>query len=96
MRCLDALLPSIADSFGRSIGSAGGAVAAYSLSYSLVQLVYGPLGDRFGAYRVGTAAACPSALAAAACGLATSLEGLVALRFAAGAVAAAIGPLTLA
>ena len=49
-----------------------------------------------GAYRLIAGAACVSALAAIACAFATSLTGLVALRFVAGAGAAAIGPLTLA
>ncbi len=96
MRCLDALLPTLASGFGRSVGSVGGAVSAYALSYSACQFFYGPLGDRVGAYRVVTCAACLSALAAAACALAPSFAGLVALRFVAGAIAAAIGPLTLA
>lgn len=96
MRCLDALLPALAADFGRSVGSAGSAVSAYALSYSVCQLIHGPLGDRLGAFRVVAWAACLSALAAAACALAPSLAGLVALRFVAGSIAAAIGPLTLA
>lgn len=74
----------------------GSAATAYALSYSICQLVHGPLGDRAGAYRVVAWAACLSALATAACALATSFTGLVLLRLGAGAVAGAIGPLTLA
>lgn len=96
MRCLDALLPALARDFGRSVGSIGGAVSAYAFSYSACQLVGGPLGDRVGVYRVVAGAACLSAAAAAACAVAPSLAGLVGLRFVAGGVAAAIGPLTLA
>lgn len=96
MRCLDALLPVLAADFGRSVGSAGGAVSAYALSYSACQLLYGPLGDRIGAYRVIAGAACLSALAAAACAFAPSLSALIALRFVAGSIAGAIGPLALA
>ena len=96
MRCLDALLTSLAADFGSSVGSAGAAVSAYALSYSGFQLVGGPLGDRVGPYRVITGAAYLSAVAAAACAFASSLAGLIALRFVAGAVAAAIGPLVLA
>ncbi len=95
MRGLDALLPAIARDFGQTIGSTGAVVTAYALSYSLCQLFYGPLGDRVGAYRVIVWAALLSAAAALACGLASSLGWLIGLRFLAGGIAAAIGPLTL-
>lgn len=96
MRCLDTLLPVLAARFGQSVGSAGVAVSVYALSYSLCQLIYGPLSDRLGAYRVVAGAACLSALTAAACALVTGWASLVVLRFVAGAIAAAIGPSTLA
>ncbi len=96
MRCLDTSLPALAKDFGLSVGSAGSAVSAYALSYSVGQLFYGPLADRVGAYRVVVWAACLSALTALACAFATSFAELVVLRFVAGSVAAAVGPLTLA
>ena len=96
MRCLDTPLPALAGDFGVSVGFAGGLVSAYASSYSAGQLFYGPLADRVGAYRVVMWAACLSALAALACALATSLAELLVLRFVAGAVAASVGPLTLA
>lgn len=96
MRCLDALLPALAINFGLSVGSAGSAVSAYAFSYSACQLFYGPLADRVGAYRVVAWAACLSALTAAACAFAASFGELVLLRLAAGSIAAAVGPLTLA
>ena len=96
MRCLDAVLPSIASGFGRSIGAVGAAASAYAISYSAFQLIHGPLGDRIGAFRIVTWAAWLSALAAGACALAPSISVLVGLRFGSGAIAAAIGPLALA
>lgn len=96
MRCLDAVLPVLATEFDRSIGSVGGAASAYAFSYSIFQLVHGPLGDRVGSYRVIVWATCLSAIAAIACAMAPSPQMLIGLRFIAGAVAAAIGPLTLA
>lgn len=96
MRALDALLPELAVSFGRSPGTMGAAVTAYAASYSICQLFYGPLGDRAGLLRVITLAAILSALAAVGCALAPSFVWLVAARFAAGGIAAAIGPLALA
>jgi YNFM family putative membrane transporter len=96
MRSLDALLPEVAKFYGRSVGTAGAAVTAYAFSYSGGQLLYGPLGDRFGPYRIVTLAAILSGFAALGCALAPNFDSLVALRFFAGGVAAAIGPLTLA
>lgn len=96
MRCLDASLPALAVDFNRSVGSTGAAVSAYALSYSGFQLLHGPLGERIGIYRLVSWAVCLSAVAAVACACAASLSALVALRFVAGGIAAAIGPLSLA
>lgn len=95
MRILDALLPNIASFYGVSVGSAGLAVTAYSGSYSLCQIIYGPLGDRAGPYKVVLLAALLSSMAAVGCAIAPSINWLVALRLLAGGVAAAIGPLAL-
>lgn len=94
-RCMDAILPEIARHYDTSIGTAGAAVTAYALSYSGCQLIWGPLADRIGPFRIVTWTALVSAGAAAACGLASTLGELVALRFLAGCVAAAIGPSVL-
>lgn len=96
MRVLDAVLPIIAQHYRAGLGTTGGVVSAYALSYSICQVFYGPLGDRKGLLRVVTWAATGSAIAAAACAAAPSLTLLIAGRFAAGGVAAAIGPLALA
>lgn len=96
MRILDSLLPEIARHYSKTIGASGVVVTAYAISYSSFQLFYGPLGDRVGLYRVIIFAAFLSGLAAIGCALSSSFEWFVALRFLAGGVAAAIGPLTLA
>jgi predicted MFS family arabinose efflux permease len=96
MRILDALLPEIASDYGKSIGTTGAAVTAYAVSYSGCQLLYGPLGDRIGPYRIVTLAAFLAGLAALGCTLAPSFDWLVALRFLAGGLSAGIGPLTIA
>lgn len=95
MRILDTLLPEIAGYFDHGIGTSGIAVTSYAIAYSVFQILYGPLADRIGPYLVITVASVFSALVALGCAVAASLEWLVALRFLAGAVAAAIGPLTL-
>lgn len=96
MRICDAMLPALADEFAATAGQAARAISAFALAYGFLQLLYGPLGDRYGKVRViGWATlACTvgSALAAAS----TSLEWLVASRALSGAAAAGIIPLTMA
>jgi MFS transporter, YNFM family, putative membrane transport protein len=57
VRVTDSLLPQIADDFGTTVGTAAMVVTAYAVSHGGVQLLIGPLGDRFGKYlTVGIAA----------------------------------------
>jgi YNFM family putative membrane transporter len=96
LRATDPLLPLIAAEYGVSTGAAAGAVTAFALSYGLLQILVGPLGDRFGRYRTIAAAALVSAFGSAACALAPSLDALVAARFVSGATIGAFIPLALA
>ena len=48
----DPLVPSIAKSFEISIAEASAPVTAFLVAYGLVQLAYGPIGKRFGSFRV--------------------------------------------
>jgi predicted MFS family arabinose efflux permease len=96
LRATDPLLPQIALEYGVTTGAASGAVTAFALSYGLLQVLVGPLGDRFGRYRTIAAAALVSSVGAAACALAPSLDALVAARFLSGATVGAFIPLALA
>ena len=96
LRATDPLLPLIAEEYGVSAGAASAAVTAFALSYGLLQVVCGPLGDRYGRYRTIAAAAFVSAFGSAACALAPSLDMLVAARFVSGATIGAFIPLALA
>lgn len=96
LRATDPLLPLIAAEFATTAGSASAAITGFVLSYGLLQVVYGPLGDRFGRVRTIAAASLVSAFGSAACALAPSLEALVAARFASGATIGALIPLALA
>jgi predicted MFS family arabinose efflux permease len=96
LRATDPLLPQIAGQFGVTTGAASAVVTAFALSYGLLQVVVGPLGDRYGRYRTIAAAALVSAFCSAACALAPSLDLLVAARFVSGATMGAFIPLTLA
>lgn len=96
LRVADPLLPQVAAEFGASVGDASIIVTTFAFAYGLCQVLYGPLGDRAGKYRVITAVTLLSAVGAAATGLAGSLASLAALRLASGATAAAIIPLAMA
>jgi predicted MFS family arabinose efflux permease len=96
LRATDPLLPQIAAYYGVTTGAASGAITAFALSYGLLQVVCGPLGDRFGRYRTIAAAALVSAFGSAACAAAPTLEMLVAARFVSGATIGAFIPLALA
>ena len=71
-------------------------VTAYLLAHGSVQLVIGPIGDRFGKYRsVALAAACATVMVAL-CGLAASLPLLVAARLGSGLATGWIIPFAMA
>lgn len=95
-RLLDALLPEIAHGYGKDVAAAGLAVTAYSFSYSCCQLLFGPLGDRFGPLRLTMIGALLAGIAALGCALSSSLTGLIAARLVAGAVTAGITPMAMA
>ena len=94
-RTADLLLPVIAGEFLTTVGRAALVTSAYTLAYGVLQLIYGPVGDRIGKLRVMTVALLACALATAACALAPSLPVLVGLRFLSGATAAALIPLCM-
>jgi predicted MFS family arabinose efflux permease len=95
-RVVSPLLPLLASEFRASVGAVGLTVTAYALPYGLLQIVYGPLGDRLGKVRVIAGACGLFALGSAACALSPNLPVLVGLRFLTGAAAAAIIPLSIA
>lgn len=96
MRVCDPMLPALAQSFGVSTGRAALTVSAYAVAYGFLQVVFGPLGDRWGKRRmVGWAAlGCVAGNLLAVAAL--DLRMLVAARALAGATAAGIIPLVLA
>ena len=96
LRVSDALLPRLAAEFSISLGTASQVISVFAISYGLAQLLFGPLGDRFGKYRVIAWACAACALTASLCGVAANFDLLRAARALAGATAAAIMPLALA
>ena len=96
VRLCDPMLPQFAAEFGRPLSEAAYAVTSFAIAYGLLQLVHGPMGDRYGKIAVVRVACIVAAVASLACGFAFSLGQLVALRFVAGAACAALIPLSLA
>ena len=96
LRLTDALLPLFAHEFDITLGRAANAITAFSVAYGLSQLFFGPVGDRFGKYRVIAWACAACALTASLCGLAQGFAQLEFARLLAGATAAAIIPLSMA
>jgi predicted MFS family arabinose efflux permease len=96
VRVSDSLLPQIAADFGVTVGAAAIVVTAYAITHGSVQLVIGPIGDRFGKF-LSVAIACALCSATVlACGMAQSLATLTAARIGAGLTAAWIIPLGMA
>lgn len=96
LRSTDALLPQLVQEFSISLGSASGVITVFSVAYGFAQLLFGPLGDRFGKYFVIACATAASSLTAAICALAPDFSGLLLARLFAGATAAALIPLSMA
>lgn len=96
LRLTDPLLPLFAREFSVSTGQAAAVITAFSIAYGLSQLFFGPVGDRFGKYRVIAWACAACAVTTSLCGLAQGFDQLVVARLLAGATAAAIIPLAMA
>jgi predicted MFS family arabinose efflux permease len=96
VRVTDSLLPQIASDFGTTVGQASIVVAAYAVSHGSVQLIIGPIGDRFGKYRTVAVMCALATILVAICGTVQSLSGLAIARFASGAAAGWIIPISMA
>lgn len=96
MRMCDPMLVVLGREFQVTTGEASSVVSAFAVAYGVMQLFYGPLGDRFGKLRVISLAALACAIFSAITSMAPSLTSLVVMRAFMGAAAAGIIPLTLA
>jgi YNFM family putative membrane transporter len=96
MRVADPLVPQVAREFETTAGDAAVITTAFAFAYGLCQLVYGPLGDRFGKVRLIALMTLVSAVTVGSAGFAPSLQLLALARLISGASAAAIVPLSMA
>ncbi|GAA4338270.1 MFS transporter [Pigmentiphaga soli] len=96
MRICDPMLPQFTASFHAATEQAALTVSAFSIAYGIMQLFYGPVGERFGKLQIVAWAALASTLACLACAAAPTLGWLVGARVAMGITTAAIVPLGMA
>jgi predicted MFS family arabinose efflux permease len=96
MRIADSMLVQLASDFGVALGTAAMVITVFALAYGLSQLLFGPLGDRYGKYLVITWGCIACAFTTVLCGLATDFSVLLAARIIAGASCAALIPLSMA
>jgi predicted MFS family arabinose efflux permease len=96
LRVTDAAIPRFASDFSITIRQASFVVTAFSMAYGLLQVVFGPSGDRFGKLRVIFVACVSGSFASIACALSTDFDILLAARAWAGASMASMVPLGVA
>ena len=96
MRIGDPMLVVLGQEFQVSTGEASGVVSVFAVVYGLMQLFYGPLGERFGKLRVVSLAVTACALFSVITALSVNLPMLLVMRGLMGAAAAGIIPLSMA
>ena len=96
LRVCDSLLPRLAADFAITPGAAGQVIIGFSVAYGLMQLVFGPLGDRFGKMQMMCLALFGCAAGAVASALAGGFQSLVVIRCFWGMASAGIIPLAMA
>jgi len=88
-RCVEPMLPKLAEEFAVSVSAASVVMTAYAFAYAGSLLLQGPLGDRFGKLRVVTLGMALAGVASIACALSWDLGSLAAMRFFTGMCASA-------
>jgi predicted MFS family arabinose efflux permease len=84
VRVMDSLLPQVAADLHTTVGLAAMVVTAYAVTHGSIQLIIGPISDRFGKYRT---VALTCAILVAICGTVSTLPQLALARLATGAAA---------
>ncbi|MEN9329746.1 MAG: hypothetical protein RLZZ484_934, partial [Pseudomonadota bacterium] len=95
-RICDAMLPQLSREFGASLTESAQTVSLFAVTYGLAQLIYGPLGDRLGKFKVITAATLACSVGSVLSAFAPNLTVLVLARVLVALGAAAIIPLSIA
>ncbi|MEO8133965.1 MAG: MFS transporter [Betaproteobacteria bacterium] len=95
-RICDSLLPQLATTFGSSTGEAAHTITVFAVAYGSLQVLWGPIGDRFGKYRTAAFATLACAVGNVGAVFADSLTALTIWRAIAGATGGGIIPLSFA
>jgi predicted MFS family arabinose efflux permease len=95
-RCVEPMLPRLAEEFAVSVSAASIVMTTYALAYAASLLLQGPFGDRFGKLRVVTIGMALAGFASIGCALAWDLPSLAVMRLATGMFASASVALGLA
>ncbi|MCF4167367.1 MFS transporter [Zavarzinia compransoris] len=95
-RIADPLLPQVAEELHVGVDEAAVVATGFTLAYGLCQVFWGPMGDRYGKYRLISVATFVGGFATLLCAFATDIAALGLARLVAGALSAAIIPLSLA
>ena len=96
MRVTDAMLVRLAADFNVALGTAAMTITVFGFAYGFSQLLFGPLGDRYGKYLVIAWGCLACAITALACALVPNFSSLLVARAIAGATCASIIPLSMA
>jgi EmrB/QacA subfamily drug resistance transporter len=88
--------PAIIEDLGAGVNEVVWVTSAYLLAYAVPVLITGRLGDRFGPKNLYLVGLTVFTLASLACGLTTTIEGLIAARVAQGIGASMMTPQTMA
>ncbi|MGW8271352.1 MAG: MFS transporter, partial [Burkholderiales bacterium] len=96
LRATDPLLALISAEYGVTAGDASLVITAFALSYGLFQVFHGPIGDRYGKFRMVMLTTAISGLTSLLCAAAPGVTALVAARFVSGITIGALIPLSMA
>ena len=95
-RICDAMLPELARVFSVGLGQAAQVVSVFAITYGMAQLIYGPLGDRLGKYRIITFGAFGCSVGSLVAVFSSSLDMLLVARFLMALGGAGLIPLAMA
>jgi YNFM family putative membrane transporter len=95
-RMCDPMLPELAREFHSTLSEVAVVISWFAVTYGLMQIVYGPLADRVGKFRVVSFTTLGCSLGCLACALAPGLGWLTMARILVAMTAAAIIPISMA
>lgn len=95
-RICDAMLPELSRVFAVGLPKAAQVVSVFAITYGICQLIFGPLGDRLGKYRIVTLCAFFCSVGSAVAAFAGTLDVLLFARFLTAVGAAGMIPLAMA